>query len=122
VWAPKEWLHEAPFVRMDIESPQGTTETFWSTLTRAEDMAAPSSSGKCSEAGELLMFEDPASASGLLKLSEPTDTARKFSLSIGLPSAPKETTRVRMSKFGFAVMNKVSGKTMAVCGCASPRA
>jgi len=119
VWAPKEWLKETPFLRMDIESPQGTTETFWPRLARIEDMAAPSLSTKCSEEGELLMFEDPASASGMLKLFEPTDTVRKFSFSMGFPSAPLGTTRVRMNKFGFALMNKASGMTMVACGCAS---
>jgi hypothetical protein len=119
VWAPNEWLKETPILRMDIESPQGTTETFWPRLTRIEDMPAPPSN-KCSDAGQLLMFEDPPSASGMLKLFEPTDTVRKFYFAMGLPSVPPGTTRVRMNKFGLALMNKV-GKTMVVCGCASPR-
>ena len=103
VWAPNERLKEPPFLRMDIESPQGTTETLSPRLVRIDDMAAPSSSTKCSEAGELLMFEDPASASGMLKLYEPTDTVRKFNFSMGFPSAPLGTTRVLSTSkaFGF---------------------
>lgn len=84
VWAPKEWLKETPFLRMSIESPKGTTETFEPRLARTQDMAAPSSSMKCSETGELLMFEDSASALGMSKLFEATDTVRKFSFSIEL--------------------------------------
>jgi hypothetical protein len=119
VWlsAPKEWLNQTPFLRVDIESAQGRTETFIPRLARIEDMPAPPGAADCREAGELLMFDDPASATEMWKLFEPSRKTRNVSFAVAFPSAPSGRTWVPVSTLGFAIFNKTNGAALMACGC-----